>query len=157
MIFRLIIGFVSSAALALAASAASSPFWQILENVWCLISAEKRFCIADATMERSWRHGNNFKVANPDVGPPLVLSFTYFDPDNSREFDEVDESFELMTTEQFGTLVVRRYRVQLGDLPRSNAEFISITEPSDFSIAFVGGTKEMRSNFVDSFVAAWSD
>lgn len=157
MIRRLAIAIVFSATVVEAASVASPPFWQVFDDDWCLVeSSTRKFCVANATMKRSWRHGARFEVANPDDGPALVLGFQYFDSEGNPGYDGVDESFELVTSEDLGPLVVKRYKVKLGDLPRSTAEYVTITEPSVFSIAFVGGTEEMRNNFVNSFVAAWS-
>jgi hypothetical protein len=156
---RLSIGLFALAAAAFSAFAASPPFWQVFDGEWCLVdSSEKKFCIENATMTRSWRHGAYIRVGNEDADRPILfLSFEYFDPTGFREYDAVDESFKLVATEQFGTVVVKRFNVRLGDLPRSVAEYVSITEPSVFSISIFGGTEEMRSNFIDSFIATWTE
>ncbi|MGB5335773.1 MAG: hypothetical protein WBN07_09145 [Woeseiaceae bacterium] len=156
MVRRLIIAIVSSAMLVVTAAVASPPFWTVLNDEWCLVeNQERKLCLEDATMKRSERHGAMLEVANPAIGSALILVFQYFDSDENPDYDKVDESFDFVMTEESGDLVVTKYRVKLGDSSRSYAEYITITEPSVFSIAIVGGTEEMRREFVKAFTAAW--
>ena len=138
------------------ATLACQLLWRFDESEGCLVDGEKSFCVGNVRINRAWQNGVDLEVLDPGGGAVLYLSFRYLGTDENTQYNNPDGPFELLTTSEIGSLTVSSYRVQLGEGPGSAAGVVAITEPAVFEISIVGGSDKARTDFVDSFAAAWN-
>ena len=136
---------------------ASPPLWQVDGNESCLASGDKCFCVQNSRITRAWQHGVDLEVSDSVGVVVLYLSFRYLDANKNSQYDKTDGPFELLTTSEVEGLIIGTYRAQLGERPDSAAGVVVITEPAVFELGIVGGNDRIRTEFVDSFVAAWNE